>query len=568
MALFDNNPWVGYLQRSYEQVKASLLTRLTTSNPEITDHSESNILVVIIGMFAGVVEHLNYYIDNMAREAYIDTARFFSSMVRLVRILDYRIKAKIPATVTLTVSLEDGSGNAQPAAAPAFIPAGTVIQTSNGVSFRTTDDLTINAGDTVLTIGASQYTLIASTSLGNTTGVANETFVIGTDYVHNSIYVVINGQIWTEKTTLGLSGPLDRHFVVDINTSGEAYIQFGDGTFGQIPPSPFSVNASWRDSLGASGNLISEGTISNWASPPTVPGVTAVLVTNNLKPSGGSDYEDIERMRFRVPLSIRTLDRAVTPTDYNDVALLAPGVLKAKTRFCCSETQCIEIYIGPEGGGIAQVPLLNSTEAFVCERKMVTDRVCTKAAGITPVPLLAIVNAKPGVDTVLLQTEVENIIANNFGYANNQINQGIFLSDIYNTVDSLLNVENLDISWITTRPYARAYNHINELNWTRIVTSNSTTTHNWKMQYQGANTFGVWKDDILQGFATIGSPFTDTDNIIEFTISLGVYAIGNVWKFKTYQYGGNQMIDDYSVPVVEATVQVVPSASNNCQQSC
>ncbi len=75
-----DNPWVGYITRSYQQIKDSLLSRMVTNNPEITDHSESNILVIIIGMFAGIAEMLGYYIDNMAREAFIATARKFTSM--------------------------------------------------------------------------------------------------------------------------------------------------------------------------------------------------------------------------------------------------------------------------------------------------------------------------------------------------------------------------------------------------------------------------------------------------------------------------------------------------------
>lgn len=568
MAFNLNNPWVGYLQRSYEQIKVSLINRLVVSNPEITDHSESNILIVIIGMFAGLIEHLNYYVDNMAREAFIDTARFFSSMVRLVRMLDYRIKAKIPASVTLTISLEDGSGNLQAATGPAFIPAGTVISTSDGVQFRLTSDVNIAIGDTQVTVGASQYTLIASTSLGNTTGASNEVFIIGTNYVHQSIAITINGDIWSEQTTLGLSGPTDRHFIVDIDVDGNAFVQFGDGTFGMIPPTPYAVLASWRNSLGASGNLISEGTITSWASPPTVPGVTAVLISNVLKPSGGSNYEGVESMRFRAPLSLRTLDRAVTPQDYEDIALLAPGVAKAKVKFCCNDGSCIKVYIGPNGGGIAQIPLLNSTYAFICGRKMVLDPICVLPAGITPVPVTVEVNARVGVDPVPLQTDVLNQLNTYFGYDSNNINRGIFESDIYRRVDELYNVENLNILIITTRPYARPYNHINELTWIRIVTQNSDSTLDWKIQYQGSNMFGVWKNAVWQGHATIGVPFTDADNIIEFTVQLGVYAVGNTWDFRTYPYGENQLITDFSVPVIEPTVIINPSSSNQCNSNC
>jgi hypothetical protein len=46
------NNWVNYFDRSYSQIKSSVLYRLGISNPEIKDHSEGNPLVMIISIFA------------------------------------------------------------------------------------------------------------------------------------------------------------------------------------------------------------------------------------------------------------------------------------------------------------------------------------------------------------------------------------------------------------------------------------------------------------------------------------------------------------------------------------
>ena len=82
------NQWVGYISRSYLQIKNSVLQRLSEIVPEVTDHSESNILVIIIGIFSGIAEMLNYYIDNMARESFITTARRYSSVVKHTRLIE------------------------------------------------------------------------------------------------------------------------------------------------------------------------------------------------------------------------------------------------------------------------------------------------------------------------------------------------------------------------------------------------------------------------------------------------------------------------------------------------
>jgi len=140
------NQWVGYLNRSYQQIKSSLLTRLGETVPEVTDHSESNILVVIISMFSGVTEQLNYYIDNMAREAFISTARRFSSLVKLTRLIDYRIKAAVPASVDLLLTLPDPLVFVVPGATSFTIPAGTEFTATNGIVFITYTDFVVTKG--------------------------------------------------------------------------------------------------------------------------------------------------------------------------------------------------------------------------------------------------------------------------------------------------------------------------------------------------------------------------------------------------------------------------------------
>jgi len=47
-----SNTWVTYLNRSYKSIKSSILTRMKSVVPEITDHSESNIFVIMVSMFA------------------------------------------------------------------------------------------------------------------------------------------------------------------------------------------------------------------------------------------------------------------------------------------------------------------------------------------------------------------------------------------------------------------------------------------------------------------------------------------------------------------------------------
>ena len=85
MALSNN--WVTYLERGFKKIKASVINRLNNIVPEITDLSDSNIFIVIIELFGGLIEQLNYYLDLIARELYITTARRYSSLIKITRLI-------------------------------------------------------------------------------------------------------------------------------------------------------------------------------------------------------------------------------------------------------------------------------------------------------------------------------------------------------------------------------------------------------------------------------------------------------------------------------------------------
>jgi Baseplate J-like protein len=130
---------------------------------------------------------------------------------------------------------------------------------------------------------------------------------------------------WHEVPDFYGSEPRDRHYVLD-HLTGE--VRFGNGLNGLIPPAGVGNLRLTRYQTGGGvrGNR-SAGSIVQMKT--TVPYVEKVV---NLEPStGGADAEDLERLRDRMPKTIRHRDRAVTIEDYEDLAILAsPEVVRAK----------------------------------------------------------------------------------------------------------------------------------------------------------------------------------------------------------------------------------------------
>ncbi len=187
------NPWVGYLERSYASIKASVLTKLKTIAPEITDYSESNILVVIVSIFSGIAEMLNYYIDAMAREMFISTARKWDSVVKLTTLINYRIKASISASVDLEFTSVDSNGDPVSLALgnSITIPINTVVTNSQGVSFLTTRAGVIPQGQFRTLIPSRQQSIVAKFNKTTSNGQANQQIALPTTYDDGTLYVEV-----------------------------------------------------------------------------------------------------------------------------------------------------------------------------------------------------------------------------------------------------------------------------------------------------------------------------------------------------------------------------------------
>jgi predicted phage baseplate assembly protein len=130
---------------------------------------------------------------------------------------------------------------------------------------------------------------------------------------------------WHEVPNFNGSEGSDRHYVLN-RVTGE--VVFGDGVNGRIPfAAPKNiVMAAYRTGGGASGNRKMYTVEQLKSSIPYVDRVT------NFEPAGGgADAESLDRLLERAPRGIRHGLRAVTPQDYEDLAMLAsPEVGRAR----------------------------------------------------------------------------------------------------------------------------------------------------------------------------------------------------------------------------------------------
>jgi hypothetical protein len=549
------NPWLGYIDRGYKQIKNSLITKLRTLVPEVTDTSEGNILVVIISMFSGLGEMLNFYIDNNARESYLATARKFASVVKLVQILDYRIKAKLPASADLYITYLDINGNPETITQQGVIPAGTIIRTSNGIPFMTTKTVIVQAGQSFGALQSKQWEKILDDNLGTTTSEPNQKFALPLNYSHNSLELSIDDVPWLLKNTLARSKSTDRHFVVNIGEDKVAFIQFGNGINGALPPANSALMGDYYVTEGVSGNDVSSNTITEVDSDLVLPTPAVGLkITNPDKPIAGADVESIEDIRINAPYTIRTLLRAVTPQDFKDLVIQADGVAKVDVIY--SGGAKVQIYIAPNGGGIASQSLIDETQAFVDDVRILNRKAIVSAAGVTPVVVEMNILTRFRADKVQAKLDIENELGTRFSFDNQDINGRIAMSDITAAVDNLDRVDTVDITGLYTLPYPIPKAGTAPLNWERRTLLTSNIEAKWKIVYTGTD-FRVYFNASYIANVNYNQVYVDPQNLITFKILPSSYSIGDSWEFKSYTANKTLKLTDNTIPVIISTQTTV-----------
>lgn len=124
---------------------------------------------------------------------------------------------------------------------------------------------------------------------------------------------------WWPRADLFESSGRDRHFVVETDNRGFAWLRFGDGTLGRRPPPGATFTAEYRVGNGTAGN-VGAGAIRHLVLSYGLDGVD-LGVRNPFAAEGGREPEPLEEARLLAPSRFRTiLERAIIPDDYARIA--------------------------------------------------------------------------------------------------------------------------------------------------------------------------------------------------------------------------------------------------------
>lgn len=577
-----SNPWLTPFQRSYNDIKAKLIQSLNERVPEITDMSEGNIFILTLSIFAGIAEVIHYYIDSMAREAFLPTCRRYSSLYKHAKLVDYHIKSAIPSSVDLTVYMQDGS----PFPVDIQVPQNTIFNSKDGKQWITTRNVTIERGTYTYKVPLAQKEVVEEVELGTYTshGIIITLGDLPTDkkYVEGSMVLTIGGEAWTLVDTFAYSGPGDKVYKVELDTTLTPYLVFGDGQFGRKPTIGSLIKGQYYLTYGANGNIPANQFDKV---PEVMTDVTSGLtLTNTIAATGGSDYEDFDTLKEHIPLSIKTLGVAITKEDYEAIAMLIDGVDKAYCNYICGKY--VEVYITPDGGSEASTELINNVRQRMESSKVLTTRVSVYSTHAAKIYLSAEITGRKSFKSIDISNQVKKALLDAYNYQNSDINKPVRQSDLYALMDNQPMVDFLTLTELYLLPYPIAIN-INSQNTEEIVSvpalnityfkmisfTTSTPESDFENCYiqtviENGNAFyKVYANKDLSGNALYlgqyGKPLevTLTKSKFSLTINLPVenanYENGTVYQLTTQPMGSNGRLVDliphnYNIPTISS----------------
>ena len=141
----------------------------------------------------------------------------------------------------------------------------------------------------------------------------------------STLQVMANQVAWTEVPSLYEQPPTAQVFSTLNQPAGHTDIETGDGVEGaMLPTGQSNIQANYRIGSGLAGN-VAAGSITTLVDRPF--GVSGVI--NPMPATGGQDPQSVDDIRANAPLSVLTLGRAVSITDYQNYAASFAGIAKA-----------------------------------------------------------------------------------------------------------------------------------------------------------------------------------------------------------------------------------------------
>ncbi|MGW0626227.1 baseplate J/gp47 family protein [Streptomyces sp. NPDC002758] len=442
-----DNPAVDYTSRDYEGFKTSLLDFASRAMPQWVPSSEGDFGVLMVELFSYLGDNLSYYGDRLQQESFLPTATQRLSLLQIADLLGYPVSNGVPATGTVTFQ----TSNPGPAVT---VPAGTQVVTDyidtidSPITYETDTDVTVPKNGGTATVSVTQGVTRTQVNVGTSSGVPVQEFRLpDVPVIGGTVQVYVDDvdtlTEWTHIDYIVDADPSDRVFSTYLDDSGATWIRFGDNINGAIPTTNLTIYASYRVGGGTVGN-VNAGVV-NAIADSTLPGVTFSQDSSgnaiSSAMSGGADPETNDQIRANAPRIFRTQDRCVTLTDFSDLALTTPGIVRANA--IASTYTSISVFVIGSDGGTPNTTTLQNVQTALQAKALAGTTVTVSGpttvnvnVGNSSNPIT--VECWPRYSRASVLYDVQQALKTMLSFANVDFGMRLTLSDFYKTI---LNVD-------------------------------------------------------------------------------------------------------------------------------
>ena len=261
----------------------------------------------------------------------------------------------------------------------------------------------------------------------------------------STVELRVNNLLWQEVDSLYQQGSRDRVYTIQRNDDGTAAIRFGDGVEGgRLPTGQTNVRATYRKYIGSAAN-VDANKITTLLQKPL--GVQEVL--NPEAATGGADPEVIDDAKQNAPLTVLTLDRAVSIDDYRNYARAFAGVAKAHALWIQSGPSR-GIYITVAGVDGEQIPSNSQTYNNLLDslRRYGDPLLPLSLVNYVPVTFRLALAVKVRADAVRddVLVELEQLLRDYFSFANRDFGQHVSQDEVLAVAHQIDTVEAVRIT--------------------------------------------------------------------------------------------------------------------------
>ncbi|MCL2177867.1 MAG: hypothetical protein FWC28_05925 [Proteobacteria bacterium] len=271
--------------------------------------------------------------------------------------------------------------------------------------------------------------------VSNVSFVADETQVISG--VRADIRVMVDGEKWIQVARFNQSQPSDPHYVVRMTEEGHLRIVFGDGVNGRrLPSGENNVRIAWRMGSGEEGRL-DTGFLKKLAHAH--PRVEAV--DQPFQSTGGNNMESVITLRRSAPASLLTMERAVSVNDFAALAASHSSVWSARAELESSGSKrMVRVTVVPAGGALDSIP--EGLEAYLLLHAIpgVNIKLESYKSEILKLDIFLGID-KTRFDSETIRANVQETLLQRFTLKNRAIGAPVYLSDVYQCIESVHGVE-------------------------------------------------------------------------------------------------------------------------------